>query len=179
MKTLQELLLEAQSLLQEKEKLISTQALLIAEKEAQISTLLEQLKLARHQRFASSSEKQSAQQGELFDEAEKIIAEEPIEDDGLIEDESETETETKKPTKKKKRGRAPLPAHLPRVEIVYDLAESDKVCPHDVQPLHLIGEDVSEQLEIIPAKVRVIRHIRFKYNCRCCEQGIHQAEMPK
>ena len=169
-KTLQELLLEAQSLLQEKE-------LLITKKEAQINTLLEQLKLARYQRFAPSSEKQSPQQGELFDEAEQIITTEPIEEDSEVADESETEA--KKPKKKKKRGRSPLPANLPRVEVIHDLAESDKVCPHDGQPLHKIGEEVSEQLEIIPAKVQVIRHRRFKYGCRCCEQGIHQAEMPK
>ena len=57
---LQTLLLEAQSLL--------------AKKEATISTLLEQLKLARHQRFSPTSEKQSPQQDELFDEAEHLVS---------------------------------------------------------------------------------------------------------
>ena len=158
---LQALLLEAQSLL--------------AEKEATISTLLEQLKLARHQTFSPTSEKQSPQQGELFDEAEQVAESERNEDAGAGDDKSKTDTD--KPPRK--RGRSTLPAHLPRVEVIYDLEESDKICPHDGQPLHKIGEDISEQLEIIPAKVRVIRHRRFKYSCRCCEQGVHTAEMPK
>jgi transposase len=166
---LQELLLEAQSLLIEKERLLT-------KNEAIISTLLEQLKLARHQNFSPTSEKQSPQQGELFDEAEHLVDSEPSQD-GCVEDEKSTESTT--PTKKKKRGRSVLPAHLKRVDIIHDLEASEKFCPHDGQPLHKIGEEVSEQLEIIPAKVRVIRHRRFKYACRCCEQSIHTANMPK
>ena len=160
---LQTLLLEAQSLL--------------AKKEATISTLLEQLKLARHQKFSPTSEKQSPQQGELFDEAEHLVSFELPQDDS-VEDEKNTDTTTP-PNKKKKRGRSVLPAHLKRVDIIHDLAATEKFCPHDGQPLHKIGEEVSEQLEIIPAKVQVLRHRRFKYSCRCCEQGVHTAKIPK
>jgi hypothetical protein len=39
-----------------------------------------------------------------------------------------------------KRGRSPLPAHLTRIEVIYDLDESEKVSSHDGQPLHKIGE---------------------------------------
>ncbi|KPU83189.1 hypothetical protein JI57_02130 [Psychromonas sp. PRT-SC03] len=157
-KNLQKLLLEAQSLL--------------AEKETIISTLLEQLKLARHQTFSPTSEKQSSQQGELFDEAEHLVS---LEDE-QIEDKN---TEATTPIKKKKRGRSELPAHLKRADVIHDLEASEKFCPYDGQPLHKIGEEVSEQLEIIPAKVQVIRNIRYKYSCRCCEQGVHTANMPK
>ena len=76
---LQTLLLEAQSLL--------------AKKEATISTLLEQLKLARHQKFSPTSEKQSPQQGELFDEAEHLVSFELPQDDS-VEDEKNTDTTT-------------------------------------------------------------------------------------
>jgi transposase len=170
-KNLQELLLEAQSLLEEKE-------LLLTQKDAKISTLLEQLKLARHQTFSPTSEKQSPQQGELFDEAEQIVTDEANEEESTVK-ENNSETGKVTTSQKKKRGRSPLPAHLVRVDVIYDLDESEKICPHDGQPLHKIGEEVSEQLEIIPAKVQVIRHRRFKYACRCCEQGVHTANMPK
>ncbi|MCG6202998.1 transposase, partial [Psychromonas antarctica] len=109
--TLQKLLLEAQSLL--------------LEKEAEISSLLEQLKLVRHQIFSPTSEKQSPQQGELFDEAEHIVISEPDEEEATVEAHSKTD----KPSRK--RGRSTLPAHLPRVEVIHDLAEVDKICPHD------------------------------------------------
>lgn len=164
--TLQSLLLEAQFLL--------------LEKEAEISLLLEKLKLALHQKFSPTSEKQSPQQDELFDEAEHVASSETIaeeEREGNTEDTIENKKKIDKPSVK--RGRSPLPAHLPRVEVIHDLAESDKTCPHDGAPLHKVGEEVSEQLDIIPAKVRVIRHRRFKYSCRCCEEGIHTAEMSK
>jgi len=159
---LQTLLLEAQSLL--------------AKKEATISTLLEQLKLARHQRFSPTSEKQSPQQDELFDEVEHLVSAESFQDDSV---ENGKDTDTTTPPKKKKRGRSVLPAHLKRVDIIHDLKATEKFCRHDGQPLHKIGEEVSEQLEIIPAKVHVLRHRRFKYSCRCCEQGVHTAEISK
>jgi transposase len=174
-KTLQKLLLEAQSLLQEKENVIVQKEHLIVQKEAEISTLLEKLKLALHQKFSPTSEKQSPQQGELFDEAEQIVTSETIEEESTIGPEGTTDADKTK----KKRGRSTLPVYLPRVEVIHDLAESDKICPHDGEPLHKIGEDVSEQLEIIPATIRVIRHRRFKYSCRCCEEGVHTAEMAK
>ena len=59
-------------------------------------------------------------------------------------------------------------ADLPRVEIVHDLPESEKTCPCGAV-LVRIGEEVSEKLDIVPAKIQVIRHIRPKYACRACE----------
>ena len=69
---------------------------------------------------------------------------------------------------RKKPGRKPLPPELPRVEIVHDLPEEEKVCACGCQ-LSRIGEEVSEQLDIIPARIQVLRHIRPKYACRGCE----------
>ena len=69
---------------------------------------------------------------------------------------------------RKKPGRKPLPENLPRVEVVHDLAEEEKVCGCGAA-LERIGEEVSEKLDLIPAIIRVIRHIRPKYGCRCCE----------
>ena len=69
---------------------------------------------------------------------------------------------------RKKRGRKPLPADLPRVEIIHDLAESEKRCPCGCK-LKRIGEEVSEKLDYVPAILRVGRHIRYKYACPACE----------
>jgi transposase len=69
---------------------------------------------------------------------------------------------------RRKRGRKPLPEELPRVEVVHDIDDADKICACGCQ-LSRIGEEVSEQLDIIPAKMQVIRHIRPKYACKNCE----------
>lgn len=69
---------------------------------------------------------------------------------------------------RKKRGRKPLPEDLPRVEIIHDIPEEEKVCACGCT-LKRIGSDSCEKLDNIPAKVQVIRHIRYKYACPSCE----------
>ena len=63
-----------------------------------------------------------------------------------------------------------MPAHLPRIETIVDV--EDKACPCCKGELHLIGEDVSERLDIIPAQFRVLVVRRPKYACRSCEDGV-------
>jgi transposase len=70
--------------------------------------------------------------------------------------------------KRKKRGRKPLPEDLPRVEVIHDIADDEKVCACGAA-LSRIGEDTCEKLDYVPAKVRVLRHIRYKYACKNCE----------
>jgi transposase len=77
-----------------------------------------------------------------------------------------------------KRGRKRLSANIPRIEILHDLSEADKICPHDGTALERIGEETSEQLEYIPAQIRVLKHIRPKYGCPCCRQGVYIAPVP-
>jgi len=69
---------------------------------------------------------------------------------------------------KRKPGRKPLPDDLPRVDVVHDIPEDEKVCACGAR-LARIGEEVSEKLDIVPAKIRVIRNIRPKYACSRCE----------
>ena len=59
------------------------------------------------------------------------------------------------------------------------MAEADKVCPHDGSALRLIGTEASEQLDIVPAQIKVLRHLRRKYACPCCEQYVVTAQKPK
>ncbi len=137
-------------------------------------SLREQLNLLFHKRFGSSSEKLTAQM-RLFDEAEQ----DSIEEDGEKDDSQLTDETTVKPHTRKKPGRKPLPEFLPRIEIIHDIPESQKLCPHDGTALKVIGEETSEQLDIIPAKVQVLRHVRLKYGCPCCETGVKTAALPK
>lgn len=161
-----------QELLRVKEQENASQKNEIGQLKDKLGSLIEQLRLARHKQFASSSEKQNPAQADMFfDEAEMLI------DD--INSADNSATISVPGHERKKRGRTKLPDNLPRIEVIHDLSDEDRVCENDGQPLHQIGEEVSEQLEIIPAQVRVIRHIRKKYACRVCEQGIKTAKMPK
>ncbi|MCA3265494.1 MAG: IS66 family transposase [Azospirillum sp.] len=72
-----------------------------------------------------------------------------------------------------RRNRGNLPAHLPRIERVVDIA--DKACPCCRGELHRIGEDVAERLDMVPAQFRVIVTRRPKYACRTCEGTVVQA----
>ena len=128
----------------------------------QVLTLTEQLNLALARRYAASSEKLSPDQIALFDEAE-LDSEIDIDTSANADDEITVAAHTRK-----KRGRKPLPDHLPRIEIIHELPESaERYCDHDGQLLTEIGEVISEQLDIIPAKIQVLRHIRKKYACDC------------
>ncbi len=72
---------------------------------------------------------------------------------------------------KSRAGRGILPKHLPRVE---EVIAPDVTCGCGAER-HIIGEDVSERLDIVPAQFRVIVTRRPKYACRSCEAGIVQA----
>jgi transposase len=78
-----------------------------------------------------------------------------------------------------KRGRKPLDAALPREVVRHELPAGERVCPHDGTALEEIGVEASEQLDIIPAQIKVIRHERVKYACPCCRQGVKTAPAPK
>nr|WP_192385940.1 IS66 family transposase [Mesorhizobium silamurunense] len=78
--------------------------------------------------------------------------------------------------RRRRANRGSLPAHLPRVEQVIDIA--DKICPCCQGQLHVMGEDVSERLDIVPAQFRVIVTRRAKYACRACEEVVVQAPAP-
>ena len=69
--------------------------------------------------------------------------------------------------KRKKAGRRPLSNSIPRVEIRHDLRKDEKTCTCG-HPLHHIGDDSREELEYIPAKIYVEKHIYPKYACKHC-----------
>jgi len=131
-----------------------------------IDHLYEQFVLLRQRHFGASTE-QSAGQAHLFDEAEVLAAAStPDQDQAPIPSQSDAAADAgKKSAGKPARGkRAPLPSDLPRVDIVHEVPEDQRLCPCGT-PMVEIGEDVSEQLDIVPMQVRVLRHIRKRYGC--------------
>ena len=96
--------------------------------------------------------------------------------------ESEAEQEKADPalrktrSEKRRAGRGPLPEHLPRVEIIVE--PEDTACPCCGGAMHVIGEDCSQRLDVIPAQYRVIVTRRPKYACRACQEAVVQAPAP-
>lgn len=72
--------------------------------------------------------------------------------------------------KRNKPKRAKLPEDLPCEEIIYDLSDDDKTCDCCSDELHQMGEGRGEQLEYVPAQVKVIEHVRLKFSCRACDK---------
>jgi transposase len=144
---------------------------LLSQVMARNTFLEEQFRLAQQKQFGASSECHPGQ-GELFNEAEVEV--EPHE--------TELGQEANKHPRNKPKRKA-LPKDLPREVVVIDIAEEDKICACCNGELHKIGEDKSEKLEFIPAKVKVIETVRPKYACRACEKDgtqnqIKQAPVP-
>ena len=147
-----------------------------AEAEAQARALLiEKLKFTiarlRHARFGPSAER-----GALIEQLELQLAE-------LEEDASEAEAEIEISAgvklavggfERRRPARRPLPEHLPRDRIVYP---GPSACPGCGGMLRKIGEDVTETLEHVPARWKVIQHVREKFSCRSCE-AISQPPAP-
>ena len=143
----------------------------LEERDVEITQLREYVRLLRHQRFGRKSEKVSPDQLSIFNEAEREVAEAASRE--KEQDEIQVPAHTRK-----KGGRRPLPESLPCIEVVHDLPDAEKVCARDGARLVEIGREESEQLEIIPAKLRRVRHIRPKYGCPICKEGVKVAPVP-
>jgi transposase len=156
-----------------KEKLIA----LIMEQEKIIESLMEQLNLYRYDKFNSKSEKDTKDNDNTFDEAIPPDNKKEIED---ADEEISVKAHTRKKSSsgKKTKGRKPLPNNLPRIEILYDIDDKDKRCSCGVT-LSPLKDSVSEQLEIIPTKLVVKKHIRKNYCCSHCDNIFKSASMPK
>ena len=151
--------------------IIANQDNIIALKQQRILQLEEFLLLSRAKKFGASTEK-SPDQHEMFNEAELSVAAEEV----LVEQEAQREAVSPESKTKNKPGRKPLPVELPRIRIEYDLADTEKRCACGCERT-VIGEQTSEQLDIIPAKVQVLVHVRKKYACKQCEEGVKTAPL--
>ena len=82
-----------------------------------------------------------------------------------------------KPARRRKINRGSLPAHLPREEVMLDVADKRCACCGGLKAC--IGEDVSQRLDVVPAQFRVIVTRRPKYACRACQGEVVQAAAPE
>lgn len=136
-------------------------------RQAKIDKLTHELALHKRWRFGARTERLSAEQAKLFEEAVEA-------DLAAIERELEALSSATKPADKAQPRRLPLPAHLPRREIRHE--PDSTVCRCGCQ-LKRIGEDVAEKLDYTPGVFTVERHIRGKWVCAQCETLI-QAPVP-
>lgn len=165
--------------IRQKESAISQHEITIHHKDAFIEELKEALILARNRKFAATSESMRGLQDELF------VFNEP--EQALIHSDTDTDDAAEQgndlievPAHERKRGgRKPLPEDLPRVDVIHDLDDAAKLCPHDGHALREIADKVSEQLDIVPMQIQVIRHIRKQYACPCCAGYLKTAPKPK
>jgi transposase len=118
----------------------------------------------RRARFGRSSERLNEEQISLA--LEDVAA-------GLAADDARSEKQSevvkRHGAKNRRSNRGKLPARLPREEVIIE--PESKICPCGCA-LHVIGEDVSERLDRIPARLRVIITRRPKYACRACTDGV-------
>src|SRR5262249_49635000 len=130
-------------------------------------------RLTRHQ-FGRRSEQLAVEQLQLGLEdqeqtvAERLAAQEATEPA----DSSEARSHSARPA----RNHGALPSHLPRYEVVIDVEH--EACPCCGADLHCIGELRTEQLDILPAQLRVRVTRRPRYACRSCAEAIVVAEAP-
>nr|WP_283949641.1 IS66 family transposase [Limobrevibacterium gyesilva] len=136
----------------------------------EIEHLRVQLAALRRQQYSQSSERLDADIAQLELRLEDL-EENEAERRAAIADPAAAEP----PRQRSKPVRKPLPEHLPRETVMH---EPKMVCDcGDRSQLASLGEDVTEVLEKIPARLKVIRHIRPRYACRQCER-VFQAPAP-
>jgi transposase len=83
----------------------------------------------------------------------------------------------RKRAEKRRAERGALPAHLPHIDVT--IAPDDTNCPCCRAPMHVIGEETSKRLDVVPVQFRVIVTHRPKYACRACTDGVVQAPAPE
>lgn len=129
--------------------------------------LVEQIKLERMRKFGNKSEGNILQPS-LFDECDA-----PLE----VGTKEELDDAITVPAHTRKRSRKPLPKNLPRNIMLHDIDDEDKQCDCGCMK-ECFGEEVTEQLEYVPAELSVTAHVRPKYSCPKCKSGVAIAPMP-
>jgi transposase len=116
---------------------------------------------------------QFGRRSEKLDPDQLQLGLEEVEQTAAAQEAAATSCGTLRPARTRRRNLGALPAHLPRIEVLIDI--EDKSCPCCGGALHPIGEDTSEMLDIVPAKLRVKVIRRPRYACRACEEAVVQA----
>ncbi len=147
---------------------------LLGQKEQAIQNLQHQLHLFRTARFGRKTEKGVVpeQLSLQFDEAELTVEEDIV---PVVAETTETITYTRN---KKGTGRKALPKSLPFIQNIHDLNDDEKQCACGCALTH-IGDDISEQLDVVPQMTFRVVNIRKKYACKGCSDTMRVAKLPK
>ncbi|WP_434075778.1 IS66 family transposase, partial [Moorella naiadis (nom. illeg.)] len=134
-----------------------------AELTAKLNWFMEQLRLSKKRQFGASSERTEPlpEQLMLFNEAEVAARPEVAEPD--------LETITYQRRKGSSRREIELEG-LPVEVVEHRLPEEERICPACGGPLHEMSTEVRQELKVIPAQVKVVKHVRYVYACRHCER---------
>lgn len=157
-----------QSLIEQAEqdaKIIQAKDAVINAKDIKIGALTHELAYYRRIRFSTKSEALAPLQRDVFEETWNTDISAIDEEVEQLRDDQPCDTVAR--PKRPRAGRQPLPDHLPRIEHRHE--PESCTCGHCGKDLVKIGEDISEQLDVEPAKFFVHRHIRPQYACRACE----------
>ena len=133
--------------------------------QAEIQRLKLQLTYLKRQQYGRSSEQLSEKIGQLELTLEDLEAASA----------TTATVPTPVPTVIERSGRRPLPAELPREKVVHPPALDPCSCPACGGAMKALGEDVSEMLEYVPSRFKVIRHVRPKLACARCDKIIQAA----
>ena len=148
-----------------------------ANQELRIRALLDKQKLLLLRLYGRRSEKFDPAQAELF--RAELVSEAATELEAEIQAKVQAGAQEEAPPADSKRnGRRRPPASLRRERHEHTLAECDRLCSCCQAPMQAFGEDVTEQLEYIPASLFVIEHARIKYACKSCGDGVATAPLP-
>jgi transposase len=172
----EEKILELQSTLQELERQLQERSAQIQTYQQRIRLLEEALRVMQADRYGASREKLGEAPGQrgLFNEVEAMLDLAKAVD---FEPDLTATPLRENPTPKGKPGRKALASHLPRVEVRHELPEIERVCSCG-EALKEFDVETSEQLDYVPAKIRVLRHVKAKYACPCCHGTVKVAAMP-
>jgi transposase len=162
------------AMLAERDAALAERDALLLNASLEIEKLKVQLAALRRDRYGKSSERLAAEIGQL----EMLVGD-------LEEDQAEREAAAEKARRAKGRPdtprrpalRRPLPEHLPRETVMHEPVLACRCGCTDPARLSRLGEDVTEVLEKVPARLKVIRHVRPRYACRACE-AVLQAPAP-
>lgn len=152
------LLAQVRVLVEQQQADLARRDALLVEKDFKTTALTHELAYYRRVRFGKASEALVGEQRLLFEETVDM-------DLAAIEEELEGQAPAK--PRRKRAGRQPLPPELPRIEHSHEPASCQ--CCQCGADLVKIGEDVSEQLDVEPARFFVYRHIHPQYACRPCQ----------
>jgi transposase len=153
----------------------------LEEKDRNIAALEHQIKLLLERIRGSRQERIDPNQLLLFsrEELEEIARQcgQGHPDEDLLDVDEDLDESPRR--RRKSRGRVgKLPSHLPREILRHELLPNERACPCCGGQREEIGVESSEQLELIPARLKVLQHDRVKYACRACGEQVAIAEKP-